>query len=109
MEKIFAAADIVVSMGGYNTLCEILGQGTISLVIPRETPRREQIIRARAFARQNLVDYIPWGEFNSELLKQKLFALLENPEPYHGAISQFRLTGIETMKRRLHEFRCYKP
>jgi predicted glycosyltransferase len=109
MEKIFAAADIVVSMGGYNTLCEILGQGTISLVIPRETPRKEQIIRARAFARQNLVDYIPWGEFTSERLREKLFALLENPEPYHGAISQFRLTGIETMRRRLHEFRCYKP
>ena len=109
MEKIFAAADIVVSMGGYNTLCEILGQGTISLVVPRETPRKEQIIRARAFARQNLVDYIPWGEFNSEILRQKLFALLENPEPYHEAISQFRLTGIETMQRRLHEFRCYKP
>jgi len=109
MEKIFAAADIVVSMGGYNTLCEILGQGTLSLVIPRETPRKEQIIRARAFARQNLVDYIPWGEFTTERLRQKLFALLENPEPYHEAIARFRLTGIETMKQRLHEFRCYKP
>ena len=109
MEKIFAAADIVVSMGGYNTLCEILGQGTLSLVIPRETPRKEQIIRARAFARQNLVDYIPWGDFTSELLRQKLFELLENPEPYHEAIARFRLTGIETMKQRLHEFRCYKP
>ncbi len=109
MEKIFAAADIVVSMGGYNTLCEILGQGSISLVIPRETPRKEQIIRARAFARQNLVDYIPWGEFTAERLREKLFAMLENPEPYHEAISQFRLTGIETMRRRLHEFRCYKP
>jgi len=108
MEKIFAAADIVVSMGGYNTLCEILGQGTISLVIPRETPRQEQIIRARAFARQNLVDYIPWGEFTSDLLRQKLFALLENPEPYHDAISRFRLTGIETMQQRLREFRCQK-
>jgi predicted glycosyltransferase len=108
MEKIFAAADIVVSMGGYNTLCEILGQGTVSLVIPRETPRQEQIIRARAFGRQNLVDYIPWGEFTSERLRQKLFALLENPEPYHEAISRFRLTGIETMQQRLREFRCHK-
>ena len=108
MEKIFSAADIVVSMGGYNTLCEILGQGTISLVIPRETPRQEQIIRARAFHRQNLVDYIPWSEFTPDLLRQKLFALLENPGPYHEAISRFRLTGIETMQKRLREFRCHK-
>ncbi|MGB5746550.1 MAG: glycosyltransferase [Desulfobacterales bacterium] len=108
MEKIFAAADIVVSMGGYNTLCEILEQGTLSLVIPRETPRKEQIIRARAFAGQNLVDYIPWSEFTSDLLRQKLLALLENPQPYHEAISRFQLTGIETMQKRLREFRCLK-
>jgi predicted glycosyltransferase len=106
MEKIFSAADIVVSMGGYNTLCEILGQGTISLVIPRETPRQEQIIRARAFHRQNLVDYISWSDFSADRLRQKLFDLLENPKPYHEAISRFRLTGIETMQKRLREFRC---
>ena len=88
MEKIFAAADIVVSMGGYNTLCEILGQGTISLVIPRETPRQEQIIRARAFHRQNLVDYIPWADYAPDLLRDKIFDLLENPKPFHEAISQ---------------------
>jgi predicted glycosyltransferase len=108
MEKIFAAADIVVSMGGYNTLCEILGQGTISLVIPRETPRQEQIIRARAFHRQHLVDYIPWDDFSPGLLHQKLLSLLQNPAPYHEAISRFRLTGIETMQQRLREFRCGK-
>ncbi len=106
MEKIFAAADIVVSMGGYNTLCEILGQGTISLVIPRETPRQEQVIRARAFHRQNLVDYIPWADYAPDLLRDKIFYLLENPELYREAISQFKLTGIETMRRRLIEFRC---
>ncbi len=108
MEKIFAAADIVVSMGGYNTLCEILSQGTISLVIPRETPRQEQIIRARAFHRQNLVDYIPWADYAPDLLRDKIFYLLENPASYREAISQFKLTGIETMQRRLVEFRGKK-
>lgn len=94
--------------GGYNTLCEILGQGTISLVIPRETPRKEQIIRARAFHRQNLVDYIPWDDFSPALLHEKLIALLRNPAPYHDAISRFRLTGIETMQQRLRVFRSNK-
>jgi len=108
MEKIFAAADIVVSMGGYNTLCEILSQGTPSLVIPRETPRKEQLIRAQAFQRQNLVDYIPWSDFTAERLLGKVSSLLENPEPYREAISQFRLTGIETMQRRLSDFRYKK-
>ncbi len=108
MEKIFAAADIVVSMGGYNTLCEILSQGTISLVIPRETPRKEQLIRARAFRRQNLVDYIPWNDFSPALLRNKIFTLLQHPEPFRKAIAEFALTGIETMQMRLREFRCKK-
>ncbi len=108
MEKIFAAADIVVSMGGYNTLCEILSQGTLSLVIPRETPRKEQLIRAQTFQRQNLVRYIPWGDFSPDILKQQLLAILENPRPYQDAIAEFRLTGIEAMQKRLQEFRCKK-
>jgi predicted glycosyltransferase len=95
-------------MGGYNTLCEILSQGTLSLVIPRETPRKEQLIRAQAFQRQDLVDYIRWGDFTPEILLQKLLAILEKPQPYQEAISRFRLTGIETMQKRLREFRCKK-
>jgi predicted glycosyltransferase len=108
MEKIFAAADLVISMGGYNTLCEILSQGTPSLVIPRETPRKEQLIRAKAFKRQNLVDYIPWGDFTPQLLQEKIRSLLEAPQPYLEAISRFRFTGIETMQQRLHGFRSKK-
>jgi predicted glycosyltransferase len=105
MEKIFAAADLVVTMGGYNTLCEILSQGTPSLVIPRERPRKEQMIRAQAFKRHNLVDYIPWAEFTPQIIQKKILRLLETPEPYLEAISQFRLTGIETMQQRLRDFR----
>ncbi|MGD9134220.1 MAG: glycosyltransferase [Desulfobacterales bacterium] len=108
MEKIFAAADLVVCMGGYNSLCEILSQGTPSLVIPREEPRKEQLIRAQAFKRHNLVDYIPWGELTPQILQQKILSFLEAPETYLEAISQFRMTGIETMQQRLRDFRPKK-
>ena len=108
MEKIFAAADLVVCMGGYNTLCEILSQGTPSLVIPRETPRKEQLIRAQAFKSHKLVDFIPWSELTPQILLKKILALLEAPESYLEAISQFRMTGIETMQQRLHSFRSKK-
>jgi predicted glycosyltransferase len=106
MEKIFAAADVVISMGGYNTLCEILSVHTISLVIPRETPRKEQAIRAQTFKSQNLIDYIPWHDLTTDLLWRKLLDLLANPQPYLHAVAQFRLTGIETMRQRLKEFQC---
>ena len=109
MEKIFAAADVVVSMGGYNTLCEILNQGTVSLVIPRETPRKEQLIRAETFKRRNLTDFIPWEALAPERLQAKLTGLLENAAAYREAIAGFRFTGIETMKQRILEFRDHKP
>jgi len=102
MEKIISAADLVVSMGGYNTVCEILSQGTVSLLIPRETPRMEQLIRARIFQQQCLADYIPWNEASPQILREKIFNLLEHPEPYQEAISRFQLTGLETMQQRLH-------
>jgi predicted glycosyltransferase len=108
MEKIFAAADVVVSMGGYNTLCEILSQGTLCLVIPRESPRKEQLLRARAFKRHHLVDYIPWAEFTPQSLQGCLLRLLENPQPYAEAVARFQLTGIEAMRQRLQHFRCKK-
>ncbi|HPA14723.1 MAG TPA: glycosyltransferase [Desulfobacterales bacterium] len=105
MEDILAAADLVVSMGGYNTICEILTQGTVSLLIPRENPRKEQLIRSQVLHRRNLVDYIPLNSVAPSILRDKILSLLNNPEPYHEAISRFQLTGIEAMRRRLAEFR----
>jgi predicted glycosyltransferase len=108
MEKILAAADLVVCMGGYNTLCEVLSQGTVSIVIPRETPRMEQTIRARIFQSRNLVEYIPWNTFSPQVLREKVFSLLENPQPHKEAIARFQLTGIESMRQRLHDIRNNK-
>ncbi len=39
-------ADCVISMGGYNTICEIMSFGKRALVIPRVVPRLEQLMRA---------------------------------------------------------------
>jgi len=105
MEKILAAADLVVCMGGYNTLCEILSQKTVSLIIPRETPRREQLLRAQAFKRHQLADYIPWAEFAPDRLRERIESLLEHPEGLRESISRFRFTGVEAMCSRLSDFR----
>jgi predicted glycosyltransferase len=105
MEKILSAADLVVSMGGYNTLCETLSQGTVTLVIPRETPRKEQLIRAEIFREQGLVDYLPWRNLTPWGLQEKVYEMLEYPESYREAIARFRMTGIDAMRRRIDTFR----
>ncbi len=105
MEEMFGAADLVVSMGGYNTMCEILSQATPSLIIPRETPRKEQLLRAQALQKQKLIDFLPWGELNAENLHEKLYAMLNSLDLYRHPISKFRLDGIDFITNRLQQFR----
>jgi predicted glycosyltransferase len=45
-EQLLAHASVVVSMGGYNSLCEILAHRVRALIVPRVHPRREQLERA---------------------------------------------------------------
>jgi predicted glycosyltransferase len=105
MEKLLAAADLVISMGGYNTICEILSQKTVSLVIPREAPRREQLLRAQAMAGRHLVDYIPWAQLSPQTMRRKVQSLLDTPQQCLKAVYSFRLTGIDVMCQRLMGFR----
>ena len=105
MEKLLAAADVVVSMGGYNTICELLSLGTVSIIIPRENPRKEQLIRAKILHQRNLIEYIPWNACTPQQMHTKVYGLLENPTVYREAISQFRMTAIDVMRTRLSAFR----
>ncbi|MDY0351559.1 MAG: glycosyltransferase [Desulfobulbaceae bacterium] len=105
MEEMLGAADLVVSMGGYNTVCEILTQATPSLIIPRETPRLEQLIRARAFGQRELVDYLPWQDLNVDRLHRQLTAMLDRLPAYRQKIAAFKLDGIDFIKDRIDRFK----
>lgn len=48
----------VVTMGGYNTICELLCINVPMLVVPRTSPRKEQLIRAESMARLNVLDFL---------------------------------------------------
>ena len=105
MEELMAAADLVVSMGGYNTICEILTQQTPALIIPQETPRKEQLIRARRLKGKGLLDFIPWTEVTPQLLREKIFTLFSDQHQYIETISSFKLSGLDTMLARLTHFK----
>ena len=49
-----SAADVVISMGGYNTICEILYLRKKAIVVPRVKPVQEQWIRADRMSRLGL-------------------------------------------------------
>ncbi len=46
MENLFAGAQGIVCMGGYNTFCEVLSFDKPAVIVPRTRPRMEQYIRA---------------------------------------------------------------
>ena len=50
MMSLMAAADVVVAMGGYNTVCELLTLRKRAVVVPRVQPSHEQCIRAERMA-----------------------------------------------------------
>ena len=52
------AADAIVSMGGYNTVSEILSLGKRAVIVPRVKPVKEQWIRAERLAHLGLLRMI---------------------------------------------------
>lgn len=58
MARRYADADVVVSMAGYNTVCELLSTGSKAVLVPRVAPVQEQWIRAKLFAERGYFQMI---------------------------------------------------
>lgn len=76
-----SAADAVVSMGGYNTVCEILSAAKPAVVIPRIKPSQEQLVRSQRMQSLGLLKSIHPEKLTPQALMTQLFQVLENPEP----------------------------
>ncbi len=72
LAAIMDSADLVVSMGGYNTSVEILAARKRAIIVPRAAPRAEQLMRARMLHRLGLV----WNAEPGADLPARLAALL---------------------------------
>ncbi|MHB1928844.1 MAG: glycosyltransferase family protein [Acidimicrobiales bacterium] len=72
MSDAMRRASAVVTMGGYNSLCELVASGTPTVVVPRIHPRREQAIRAELFARRGVVSVVEPGPDLSTRLQEAL-------------------------------------
>lgn len=75
------AADVVVSMGGYNTTTEILSFQKPAVVVPRISPSQEQLIRATRFAKKNWISMIHPDQVTGALLIQAVLCQLSTPLP----------------------------
>lgn len=70
------AADLVIAMGGYNTVTEILSCQKKAIIIPRINPVQEQLIRAQRLKNLGLLQYIHPQYLNSNILQQLIIEQL---------------------------------
>ncbi|MHB1193714.1 MAG: glycosyltransferase family protein [Longimicrobiales bacterium] len=105
------AAELVVSMGGYNTSAEILATRVRSVVVPRtwrsgEHGARgktgvdaEQLVRAEGLARLGLVTTLDPRKLSAETLADAMCSALKAPP--HGGSSDLELDGAERVAQQL--------
>lgn len=96
------AANAVVSMGGYNTVCEILSLGKRAVIVPRTQPVQEQWMRAKRMAEMGLFQTIHPDRLTAEGLAAALMAqLTTQPSQPTGAIDMDALPRITNLLREL--------
>ncbi len=102
------AADLVVTMAGYNSLCEILHLKKKALVVPRSGPSAEQVMRARLFTERGLIDALYPHEVSAKALADHIVTDLErNDFPRHDPAIE--LGGARRAARRLKQLADVRP
>jgi predicted glycosyltransferase len=69
-------AAAVITMGGYNSMCEVLQWQKKALIVPRDGPSEEQITRAQLFERKGLVKTLEPAALTPERLVEDVESLM---------------------------------
>ena len=80
-------ADRIVSMGGSNTVSEILSYEKPALIVPRISPRREQLIRAERLRALGLVDMLHPDELCADALTRWLHTDITGRPRVHDRVN----------------------
>jgi predicted glycosyltransferase len=103
MLRLIAAADVVVSMGGYNSVVESLSARRPLVILPRTAPRQEQLIRARMLERLGLASVVLPGRAASSELGSAVLKALDAPSPGSDVWRRIDLNGGERVAQLLLE------
>jgi predicted glycosyltransferase len=104
IETLMANATAMVSMGGYNTFCEILSFDKPALLVPRTFPRREQAVRAQRAAEIGLVDILD-SDLASDPRRMAgaMRALLQRKRPSESG-TRIDLDGLERISSTVESY-----
>lgn len=79
IDRLMRSADLCVTMGGYNTMCEVISRGRPAIVVPRVSPRQEQLIRATRWQELGLLRMIHPDAMSPSVLAEAIDAELARP------------------------------
>lgn len=94
--SVFEKSDLVVSMGGYNTMIELAAMGKKPLILPRVKPRKEQLIRAEVFKEKNLCQFMHPELTTPESIWATILATLESKDLSQNS---FKADGLKNFKQ----------
>ncbi|MBT5897656.1 MAG: hypothetical protein HOH61_17285, partial [Rhodospirillaceae bacterium] len=99
LETLMARASGVVAMGGYHTFCEILSFDKPALIVPRQVPRKEQLIRASRAQELGLVRMLEDdGKRDADVMGKALRELPYQNRP-RDVIVPGLLEGLDNVNR----------
>jgi predicted glycosyltransferase len=100
LAKRYAAADVVVSLAGYNTVCELLSFAHRAILVPRAEPVQEQLIRARLLAAKDYFDLIEPEDLKPDVLIARVLSALK---PTLTVVPPLDLDGLPRVVQRTAE------
>ena len=103
MEALIDDCAAVVSMGGYNTFCEILSLDKTALLVPRVHPRQEQLIRARRAAELGLVSMLHPDEASDPARMATALRALTRRDRRHEAPYHADMTGLKRVSELVYD------
>jgi predicted glycosyltransferase len=101
LHRLIAGAAAVVSMAGYNAVCEVLATDRPALLVPRTEPRTEQLVRARRLAELGAADLLdPDLRAADQLNPGRLSDWLADAVVANGSYAEARATvDIQGLRR----------
>ena len=106
LKDLFAAADIVISRAGANSICELLALKKPNILIPLSaaSSRGDQLLNAASFEAQGFSIVINEDDLTTELLSAKVHELFSNRQSYHDAMSRSgQMDSVRTIIKLIEE------
>lgn len=97
--KLMGESDLVISMGGYNAVAEIMAHAHHALLIPREWPRQEQFLRAHRMTALGYTDMLRLNDLNSDSLWSQVRSALARAD---RPLAKMREDNADSLKGAAH-------